>query len=813
MAILSSYSPTSFVGSQMRRLVSPMYDVRDHGIVGDGETNNSAALNELVVAVSTAGGGTIYVPNGVYMLNAQVNLANDVHFVGENKFNTIFRSSALPVDYMFRAVGHSRFSFRNFTFDANDYVYDIVLDFNTCTDWEVDNCRFIRMDYFVIFCAAATRFRWTNNYAKFTVMRNDNHNTFCCAPGPNNTVTRHGVISGNYSEHGQMTCDGIDLMITHNTVYNWAIGSAINIGFVENEDRLRNVIAYNNVRGAFGFDFNSTWCLGMEIWAPQTLILGNQISLCDGVGIELGGTDCIVANNIIESISQGNHTPFSAISVRYYDETRNPSGSIIVGNKFFHKASDVMRGKFAIADQADGGFTVNDIRDVKIFSNAVQGYLEGAYNISGDHTLIDGHYRPRTATVNPASVSSGAATTPATITVENAVLGDRVEATFSLPLQGLVLNAWVSAIDTVSYNFVNLTGGSVDLGSGVIEIRVFPKEQMTDGTDWRLANATFDMDFLNNRYLGKRPVSLTFSRASVGTDLFYNETTRTTYREWPSNVMRLVTGQGLLIEEGRTNYLLNSTAPATQTTGSLSTGTYTLWVIGGGTATVAAGTATISGGGSATSGTPLIFTVSGSGTVVVTVSGSLSFFQLEKGNGPTSFIPTAGTTVTRPNEIVRLSSTAFTDVFAASSAYTVVADCYFNMATNYGTSQYAFTISDGSTLDQRFSMFRNGTTGVMEVRITSGGASQWSTAESTAVARATATKVALSGVVGTGGGRASVGGRTAITGDVTTMPASLTTLTIGTSEQFNQQWMNGFMRRLTFMPVATAAASIDDLTA
>ncbi len=98
----------------------------------------------------------------------------------------------------------------------------------------------------------------------------------------------------------------------------------------------------------------------------------------------------------------------------------------------------------------------------------------------------------------------------------------------------------------------------------------------------------------------------------------------------------------LKIEPAATNYLLNSDAPATQTTASLSTGDYILWVNGTGSAAVTAGTATITGGGTATDGTPDLFTVTGAGTVTVTVTGSLDRFQLEDGSVPTSYIATSG---------------------------------------------------------------------------------------------------------------------------------------------------------------------------
>jgi hypothetical protein len=78
-----------------------------------------------------------------------------------------------------------------------------------------------------------------------------------------------------------------------------------------------------------------------------------------------------------------------------------------------------------------------------------------------------------TATYDPPSLAAGAVDTARTMTVTGAVLGDLIEASFSLDLQGIVLRAWVSAADTVKYQFACPAGGAtVDLASGTVKCRV-----------------------------------------------------------------------------------------------------------------------------------------------------------------------------------------------------------------------------------------------------------------------------------------------------------------------------------------------------
>lgn len=217
--------------------------------------------------------------------------------------------------------------------------------------------------------------------------------------------------------------------------------------------------------------------------------------------------------------------------------------------------------------------------------------------------------------------------------------------------------------------------------------------------------ATVDIDFADGRYFQVgQPAGaalsqlLTVTRAQTGsytTNLLPTAAIGFPYATFAANIPRLLPGAGLISEEARTNLLLNSTTPVTQTTASLGIGTYTLWVNGSGTATPSAGTATISGASAASNGAPNTFTVSVAGTVVITVVGSLNAFQLELGTFGTSLIVTAGATQARAADVMKL-----TNLPSFGPSYTIYASGTPEAPTSYATSQFMLAITTASGTDR-----------------------------------------------------------------------------------------------------------------
>lgn len=206
-----------------------------------------------------------------------------------------------------------------------------------------------------------------------------------------------------------------------------------------------------------------------------------------------------------------------------------------------------------------------------------------------------------------------------------------------------------------------------------------------------------------------------FTRASTATYFDSAGVLQTAAVNTPRFTYDPVTLQPLtfLVEEARTNFLLNSVTPATQTV-TLAIGTYTLWVTGTGSCTPAAGTAVGTGFATATSTTPDTFTITTAGTVVFTVSGSLVRFQCENGGAASSFIPTSGTAVTRAQDMPNSSSIGFVNasegtfitVFRPSLPIAFMPLVSLGSAT---TERVSISCSDSNPFNRaRMSMVRSG---------------------------------------------------------------------------------------------------------
>ena len=75
---------------------SSAYNVQAYGAIGDGLTPDDAAINSALLAARNAGGGRVYLPPGVYLLNAALVVGDNTELAGAGPASILKRSAVWP---------------------------------------------------------------------------------------------------------------------------------------------------------------------------------------------------------------------------------------------------------------------------------------------------------------------------------------------------------------------------------------------------------------------------------------------------------------------------------------------------------------------------------------------------------------------------------------------------------------------------------------------------------------------------------------------------------------------------------------------
>jgi hypothetical protein len=164
--------------------------------------------------------------------------------------------------------------------------------------------------------------------------------------------------------------------------------------------------------------------------------------------------------------------------------------------------------------------------------------------------------------------------------------------------------------------------------------------------------------------------------------------------------------KGLLIEESRTNLVFPSDTLTTQTR-TVTAVAHTLSFYGTGTVVLSGvATATVTGTGAFPTRTTLTFTPT-AGSLIMTVTGSVTQSQLEAGSFATSYIPTTTASVVRSADVCSITGSDFTGFYNGSEG-TIITSA--SVPVLIGNNRGLFGINN-NTASHGFLTFYNSSSG------------------------------------------------------------------------------------------------------
>jgi len=283
-------------------------------------------------------------------------------------------------------------------------------------------------------------------------------------------------------------------------------------------------------------------------------------------------------------------------------------------------------------------------------------------------------------------------------------------------------------------------------------------------------------------------------------------TTVGTAEDLTGNIIEFASGElrrtdkGVLIEETRINLFLNSAVGVTQSI-TVAAVAHTLSFRGTGTITLT-GTSTAGPlvGTGVNNRVTLTFTPT-AGSLTLTVTGSCTNVQLEAGSSASSWIPTTGVSVQRNADAVSVTSPGV--------AYPLSVYVRFNRTIEtYATNTAAINLDNG-TATERYTLFVNATTNLVQPIVTAGAVNQLIVNTSPALTANTTTKFAV---------RASTASanyaRDGVAGTATgaiTVPATPNRLIFGANPSFGLQ-LNGYIQAVAIFNTALTDAQLQAIT-
>jgi hypothetical protein len=312
------------------------FNVKAYGAVGDGVTNDTAAFNSALTALTTAGGGVCLVPKGTYIISASgitSHVKSGVHLVGVEREVSILKIAAMPTGALIWGDGDN-WSVENLTLDMQDYFPPRLHNYSAIAckgnNWRVAKCSILKIGRIGIGVAGGDNWSIEGNYITKTKPVQTLNQSILVTKYGGKGATNARIID-NVCDGSGITFWGFYSTIARNRISNTGFGSGIATGQVANCHTVQ--VIGNTCTGGRGFDENRTWVSGFELWASDSVIVNNTAYDNGSSGIIVGGQNCVVRGN--HSYNNGVQDGGYGFSARYQNSTINASHSTFIGNSAY----------------------------------------------------------------------------------------------------------------------------------------------------------------------------------------------------------------------------------------------------------------------------------------------------------------------------------------------------------------------------------------------------------------------------------------------------------------------------------------------
>lgn len=289
------------VGTQVEQIISAgnltnlwaainrgrLYNVLDYGATGNGTTDDTTAIQAAITAAQTAGGGTVYVPGGTYLISATLNVTTDnVQIIGAGWSSQILASAvSFTGSYMLYVQSLSNFRYgirvQDIFWNGNSVAALGGLNLESTYHGVLDHVR-------VRYCAGISVY-WNGVSGKFGA-----YNTMVDCTVTDGTTASSVGVSTNNSEW---------LVIKACTFVTFTTAGAYGV-ILNNLNCIVQGSRFDNIDTALYLSFSSrciiSGCQFDRAYTRFINVRGNQSSIIEGCSFNTRsgtGTECIYVND------------------------------------------------------------------------------------------------------------------------------------------------------------------------------------------------------------------------------------------------------------------------------------------------------------------------------------------------------------------------------------------------------------------------------------------------------------------------------------------------------------------------------------